>query len=182
MNKQALIKLAQVRLAINHVLRQRMVKRAEQPKKNPYVAGAMIGAGAPLVNRYVPQAQRTAAQGIGTVADYGHNVVDSTSNMGHGVIDRIANAGHHALNRVNNLGHKAVSAGNFVGQRMVNPMGGIPSTQRPEYRAYSQKHIDVNGDPWENQEYYDNLDPSERTPQMENDLIQSQLNYFERNR
>ncbi len=180
MNKQALIKLAHVRLAINHVLRNRMVKRAEQQKKNPYVAGAMIGAGAPLINRYIPKAQRATAQGIDTVANYGHNAVDSTSNMGHGIIDRMANAGHHALNRVNNLGHKAVSANNFVWQRMVNPRGGIPSTQRPEYRAYSQKHIDVNGDPLENQEYYDNMDPSERTPQMENDLMQSYLNYFDK--
>ena len=180
MNRQALIKLAQVKLAINHVLRQRMVKQAEQAKKNPYVAGATVGAVGPLISRYVYPAQRATTQGIGTVADYGHNVVDSASNTGHGFIDRMADAGHQAINGVNRLGHKGISAGNFLGQRLVNPTGGVPSMQRPEYRAYSQKHIDTHGDPWENQEYYDNLDPSERTPQMDNDLTQSYLNYLEK--
>jgi len=44
MNKQALIKLAQVRLAINHVLRQRMVKQATEENYLPPPVSARIGA------------------------------------------------------------------------------------------------------------------------------------------
>ena len=43
MNKQALIKLAQVRLAINHVLRQRMVKQAVSPNRFGYDAAKFYG-------------------------------------------------------------------------------------------------------------------------------------------
>lgn len=65
MNKQAVLqKLAQVRLAINHVLRQRMMKQAApmtgaQPKQNPKIktvsrtVGQQIPMGtAPATNRF----------------------------------------------------------------------------------------------------------------------------------
>lgn len=202
MNKQALVKLAKVRLAINYVLRNRLTKQAadatimpesatsvsaNKPRATPtpqsVLYGGAVGGYLPVMTspsaptRYMKGQQRIT-NGIDNFANKGHSYLDSYANKANNRIDRVADFKHGIINTLNSWGNSALDTGSYWAKRVINPRYTAPYTQRQEYQPFSGKHIDSNGDPWENQEYYDNLPENERTPEMERALLQSQLNYF----